>query len=102
MVNNGKKAGHAILNKLAQFRAGLRLQSHACCLCNKILDKCDDPYKPYKLTSLFSLIQDIQNNQTSLKQAGYYPMKNIIFHQSEFCQSRVNNSAPVEPLHCVL
>jgi len=73
------------------------------CLCNIILDKCDDLYEPYKLISSFSLIQDIQKNPNSLKQLGYYPMKNNIFHQLEFCHSHgINGSTPVEPLHCVL
>jgi len=48
------------LNKVVLFKAGISLQSCACCLCNIILDKCDDPYKPYNLTHSFNLIQDIQ------------------------------------------
>jgi len=44
-----------------------------------------------------------QNNPNSLKQVGYYPMKNNIFHHLEFCHSGgINGSTPVEPLHCVL
>ncbi len=68
------------LNKLVHFRAGISLQSHVCCLYHIILDICDDPYKPFKHTSLFGLIQDIQNNPNSLKQAGYYSLKNNIFY----------------------
>jgi len=56
------------LNKLVHFRGGLSLQSCACCLCNITLDKCDDPYEPYGVTILYSLIQDIQNNPNSFKQ----------------------------------
>jgi len=37
------------LNKLVQFRGGLGLQSNACHLYKIILDKCDDPYEPYKV-----------------------------------------------------
>jgi len=47
------------LNKLVQFRGGLSLQSQACHICNTTLEKCNDPYEPYQLTSLYSLVHDI-------------------------------------------
>jgi len=91
------------LNKLVQLRGGFSLQSNACYLCNITLDKCDDPYEPYKVTSSHSLIHDIETNPSSLKQIGYYPLKNNIFHHLEFCHGHeINASTPVEPLHCVL
>ena len=55
------------LNKLVQFRGGLSLQSNACCLCNIILDKCDDPYEPYNVTNSHRLVHEIVTNPTSLK-----------------------------------
>ena len=91
------------LNKLVQFRGGLSLQSNACHLCNIILDKCDDPYEQYDVTSSHRLIHEIATNPAAMKQVGYYPLKNNIFHQLEFCHKRgINASTPVEPLHCVL
>jgi len=72
-------------------------------LCNIILDKCDDPYEPYDVTSSHRLIHEIATNPAAMKQVGYYPLKNNIFHQLEFCHERgINASTPVEPLHCVL
>ena len=91
------------LNKLVCFQGGLLETSQACRLCNIVLDHCDNPYEPYKVTNSHLLLERLSNNPYSMKNIGYYPVKNNIFHQLEFCHScGVNASTPVEPLHCVL
>ena len=67
------------------------------------MDCCDDPYQPYELTNTHDLIKTIENQPHVSKGNGYYPLKNNVFHQLEFCHWHgLNGSTPVEPLHCVM
>jgi len=90
------------LNKVVGMHRNLQ-GKRVCQMCNIDCDHLDDPYCSFVETDSDQLRQKMLTDPVKTKDLGYYPMKQNIFHHLQFCHAKgVNQSAPVEPLHCVL
>ena len=90
------------LNKVVGMRGNLQ-GNRVCRMCNIDRDHLDNPYCSFVETDSDQLRQKMLTDPVKTKDLGYYPMKQNIFHHLQFCHAKgVNQSTPVEPLHCVL
>jgi len=90
------------LNKIVGLIGGQH-QEHICRICNIKRDDLDAPYKNVTLTDTQSVHNAIHSSPITARNMGYYAFKDNVFHQLHFCHNYgVNQSTPVEPLHCVL
>jgi len=90
------------LNKVVGM-CGYLQDNRVCQMCNIDRDHLDDPYCKFVETDTDKLWRKMLTDPVETKDLGYYPMKQNIFHQLQFCHAKgVNQSTPVKLLHCVL
>jgi len=90
------------LNKVVGMRGNLQ-GNRICRMCNVERTNLDNPYCHVVETDSEKVKQKMLTDPVEAKELGYYPMKDNVFHSLQFCHAKgLNQSTPVEPLHCVL
>jgi len=76
---------------------------HLYCMCNRKSKHLDTLFQSFVVTDTHTISMKMLNDLSYIKENGYYPLKDNIFHKLQFCSEYgINLSTPVEPLHCIL